>query len=562
MSLPVVTALHDLTIAEGAALIAARKLSSVEWTEALLARIAALDGQFHAFISVSAERARAEAQRAQAELDRNQSRGPLHGVPFALKDLFDTAGLLTSAHSRIAIDRVPQQDATVTARLAEAGAVLLGKLAMHEFAHGGPSPDLPWPIARNPWDTQRFAGSSSSGSGVAIAAGFTPASIGSDTGGSIRIPAGLCGVAGLKPTYGLVSRAGVIPCSWSLDHCGPMAWTVEDCALLLQVIAGHDPRDPASSIGPLPDYRAALRRDLKGMRIGVVRHFWEHDLRAGDEVCAAMEEALAVLRGLGALLLDVQLRSLQEYADVRITLQEPEAFALHQQDLVRRSGDFGRDFLGRTLAGCLLSASDYVQASRTRRQMVDEMHVMFKQCDALVTVGAGPAPRFDSERTFGFIHGMWGKPNVTSAFNVTGVPALSLCNGYTRQGMPLSMQIAAAPFADARVMAIGHAYERASTWRQRRPLIDAGAVPAPISIPADAPEPPLDGKTRDFVDQCAQRAGLRLGDAERALLHAAAPHALAMASRIRRDHRWECEPANIFSPQQAADPGLVERSTD
>jgi len=553
-----VPALHDLTIAAGAALIAARKLSPVEWTEALLARIAALDGQFHAFISVCAERARTDARRAQAELERGASRGPLHGVPCALKDVFDTEGILTSGHSRIAIDRVPQHDATVTTRLAAAGAVLLGKLAMHEFAHGGPSSELPWPVARNPWDPQRFAGSSSSGSGVAIAAGFTPASIGTDTGGSIRIPAGLCGVAGLKPTYGLVSRAGVIPCSWSLDHCGPMAWTVEDCAILLQAIAGHDPRDPASSARPLPDFRAALRSDLKGVRIGVVRHFWERDLRASDAVCGAMEESLAVLRSLGATLEDIQLRSLQEYADVRVMVQEPEVFAVHQQDLVRRPGDFGRDFLGRILAGCLLSASDYVQASRSRRQMVDEMLAVFKRCDALVTLGAGPAPRFDSERTFGFIHGMWGKPNATSVFNVTGMPALSLCNGYTREGMPLSMQIATAPFADAQALAIGHAYERATGWRQRRPTIVAGRAPAPICIPADAPWPPLDSKTKDFVDQCALRAGLRLGDAQRALLHAAAPHALAMANRIRRDHGWECEPANIFSLAPGADPGTVQ----
>ncbi len=549
------TALHHLTIAEGTALLAARKLSAPEWTEALLARITALDAQFHAFITVSTEGARAAAHRAQAELDGGNSRGPLHGVPFALKDLFDTACILTSGHSRIAIDRVPQQDATVTARLAAAGAVLLGKLAMHEFAHGGPSPELPWPVARNPWDPQRFAGSSSSGSGVAIAAGFVPGSIGTDTGGSIRIPAGLCGVAGLKPTYGLVSRAGVIPCSWSLDHCGPMAWTVEDCAILLQAIAGHDRRDPASITRKLPNYRGALRGDLKGMRIGVVRHFWERDLRAGDEVCAAMEASLTVLRKLGAVLEDVQLRSLQEYADVRVMVQEPEVFALHQQDLVRRPGDFGRDFLGRILAGCLLSASDYIQASRTRNQMVDEMQAVLARCNALVTVGAGPAPRFDSERTFGFVHGMWGKPNATSVFNVTGVPALSVCNGYTREGMPLSMQIATRAFADDQALATGHAYERATAWRQRRPDIVAGRAEAPLRIPPDGPQAPLDGKTQDFVDFCAQRAGLNLDDAQRALLHAAAPHALAMARRVRRDHGWAVEPANIFSLAAAADSG-------
>lgn len=550
------TPLHELTIAEGSALIAARKLSPVEWTEALLARIAALDTQLHAFITVSADRARADARRAQAELDRGDSRGPLHGVPYSLKDLFDTAGILTSGHSRTAIDRVPRQDATVSARLAAAGAVLVGKVAMHEFAHGGPSPELPWPVARNPWDPDRFAGSSSSGSGVAVAAGFAPGSIGTDTAGSIRIPAGLCGIAGLKPTYGLVSRAGVIPLSYSLDTCGPMAWTVEDCAILLQAIAGRDPRDPSSSARPLPDYNAALRQDLRGLRIGVVRHFWERDLPATDEVGAAMEAALAVLKSLGAVLEDVQLRSLQEYADVRVMVQEPEAFAAHQRDLAARPGDFGQDFLGRILAACVLSATDHVQASRERRCMTDEMLAVLQRCDALVTVGAGPAPRFDSERTFGFIYGMWGKPNATSAFSVSGVPALAVCSGYTRGGLPLSMQIAARPFADGMALRIGHAYERATTWRGRRPQIMAGREVRTINIPPNPQQPLLDEKTRDFVDQCAQRAGLRLDDAQRALLYAAAPHALAMARRIRRDRGWECEPANIFSLAHAGDPYL------
>ena len=294
------------------------------------------------------------------------------------------------------------------------------------------------------------------------------------------------------------------------------------------------------------------------MRIGVVRHFWERDLRASDEVCAAMEASLVVLQDLGAVLEDVELRSPQEYADVRVMVQEPEVFAVHLRDLGERPGEFGRDFLGRVLAACVLSAADYVQASRERRRMVDELLAVFQRCDALVTVGAGPAPRFDSERTFGFIHGMWGKPNATSAFNVTGAPALSVCNGYTEGGMPLSMQIAAQPFADAQVLCIGHAYERATAWRRRRPTLMAGRAVQPIRIPPDPPQPPLDNKTQDFVDQCAQRAGLRLDDAQRALLYAAAPHALAMAARIRRDHGWACEPANIFSLAHAAEPDLPD----
>ena len=246
--------LHFLTIAQGAALIARRAISPVEWTRALLDRIAALDGQLNAFLQVTGELAIARACDAEREITAGRLRGPLHGVPFALKDLFDTAGILTTAQSRIAIDRVPTVDAEVTSRLHEAGAVLVGKLAMHEFAHGGPSLDIPWPPARNPWNPMHFAGSSSSGSAAAVAAGFVPATMGTDTGGSIRIPAGLCGIAGLKPTYGLVSRRGVIPCAPSLDHCGPMAWTSEDCALLLQATAGHDSADPSSSRAFVADY--------------------------------------------------------------------------------------------------------------------------------------------------------------------------------------------------------------------------------------------------------------------------------------------------------------------
>ena len=241
------TALHDLTLAEAAALIEARKLSPVEYTRALIARTDALDPQLDAYITRTNEAALEAARAAEAEIARGNHRGPLHGIPFAVKDIYDTAGVLTSGHSRICIDRVPSRDATAVAKLRAAGGVLMGKLATHEFAHGGPSFDLPWPPARNPWNTAHFTGGSSSGSGAAIAAGLVPATLGSDTGGSIRGPAGLCGIAGLKPTYGLVSRAGVLPNSYSYDHCGPMARTSQDCALILNAIAGHDPADPASS---------------------------------------------------------------------------------------------------------------------------------------------------------------------------------------------------------------------------------------------------------------------------------------------------------------------------
>jgi aspartyl-tRNA(Asn)/glutamyl-tRNA(Gln) amidotransferase subunit A len=274
------TDLHDLSIADLSHLIAARTLSPVELTDALIHRVEQHDAQTRAFITPTFELARRQARRAEAEIAAGRSRGPLHGIPFGLKDIYDTAGILTSAHSRIFRDRVPAEDATAIRRLYEAGAVLLGKLATHEMAHAGPSFDLPWPPARNPWNLVHFTGGSSTGSGAAVAAGMVPVALGSDTGGSIRGPASHCGVVGLMPTFGLVSRAGVITNSYTFDHCGPLTRTVEDAALVLQALAGYDPRDAGSLRRPIPRYRDALGPDLRGLRIGVLRHHWEEDIPA------------------------------------------------------------------------------------------------------------------------------------------------------------------------------------------------------------------------------------------------------------------------------------------
>ncbi|MBO0737633.1 MAG: amidase, partial [Alphaproteobacteria bacterium] len=289
-----------LTIAEAARLIERKQLSPVELTTALIRRSEALDPQLNAYLLLTAERALDQARAAERDIMAGGYRGPMHGIPFALKDIYSTAGLRTTGHSKICLDTVPSMDATTVGKLYEAGAVLTGKLATHEFAHGGPSFDLPWPPARNPWNRDHFTGGSSSGSGAAVAAGLVPGALGSDTGGSIRGPAALCGVVGLKPTYGLVSRHGVYANSFSFDHAGPMTWTVEDCAIMLQAIAGHDPNDPASATHPVPNYRAALSRDLKGLRIGVLHHLHEDDCPLTTETSAALQEAFGVLRSLGA----------------------------------------------------------------------------------------------------------------------------------------------------------------------------------------------------------------------------------------------------------------------
>src|SRR5918992_1080632 len=268
------TELCYLTIREAGHLLKSRQLSPVELTRAFLNRIEQLDGTLHTYITVLAERAMSEARRAEAEILRGDYRGPLHGIPIALKDLYDTAGVRTTASSRVMADRVPAEDATTTARLVAAGSVLLGKLAMHEFALGGPDPTCGFPLARNPWNPAHIPGGSSSGSGTAVAAGLCMGSLGSCTGGSIRGPASHCGIVGIKPTYGRVSRYGVVPLSWSLDHAGPMARSVEDCAVMLQALSGYDPKDPASANRAVPDFCAGLRRDIRGLRVGVPRANW------------------------------------------------------------------------------------------------------------------------------------------------------------------------------------------------------------------------------------------------------------------------------------------------
>ena len=266
--------LHYLTIGEAAPLIASGELSPVELTRAYLARIDAIDGQLDSFVTLTPDFALSQARQAEAEIRAGKYRGPLHGIPIALKDLYDTAGIRTTAMSRVTPDRVPDEDATTVAKLYEAGAVLLGKLAMHEFALGGPDFTSLFPPARNPWNTAHMPGGSSSGSGAAVAAGLCMGALGSDTGGSIRGPASMCGIAGIKPTFGRVSNFGVVPLSWSQDHCGPMTWTVEDCAIMLQAIAGYDPKDPTTADVPVPDYLAALRDGVRGLTVGAPREYF------------------------------------------------------------------------------------------------------------------------------------------------------------------------------------------------------------------------------------------------------------------------------------------------
>ncbi len=538
------TELHDLSIAQLSTLIAAGNLSPVELTDALIRRVEQYDEQTHAFITRTFDLARQQAREAEAQIAAGTYRGALHGIPFALKDIYDTRGILTSGHSRVFIDRIPAEDATATRKLYEAGAVLLGKLATHEMAHAGPSFDLPWPPARNPWNLGHFTGGSSSGSGAAVAAGLVPLALGSDTGGSIRGPASLCGVVGLMPTFGLVSRAGVITNSYTFDHCGPLARTVEDCAVALEALAGYDPRDAGSLRRPIPPYRQALGQDLRGLKIGVLRHHWEEDIAASEDVRTAMDVALDVLRRLGAELEECRVRPLASYFDVKIIIAESEIFSVHQTNLISRPKDFGADFRLRVLPSVLFTAHDYVQATREHRRMVVEMEPLYARFDAFVTAGMGEAPRLADYRSVSF----WQKPSLLTAWNVTGQPVLQLPNGFGRNGLPLGMQLVGRPFGESTILRVGHAYERATEWHARRPQLVRGAT-----APDVTPQPVLSGpgdhveaETRELCVKAARRAGLRLDDLMLAQLLEGAPYALGMVRRLRRDHDVHHAPANVF----------------
>jgi aspartyl-tRNA(Asn)/glutamyl-tRNA(Gln) amidotransferase subunit A len=455
-----------LTIAEAAKLIAAHKLSPVELTQACLARIRKYDDKLHSFLLLTEERALADARAAEARVMAGAAKGPLDGIPIAHKDIYNTAGIRTTGHSKLLEHNVPSADSVVVQKWDAAGTVMLGKLATHEFAMGGPSFDLPWPPARNPWNTEHFTAGSSSGTGAAVAAGFILGGTGSDTGGSIRGPAALCGIAGVKPTYGLSSRRGVLPLSFTLDHTGPMAWTVEDCALLLQAMAGYDREDPASADRLVPDFTADLSKGAKGLRIGVVRHFYETDHPVSPGVKAGIDAALDVYNQLGAEIRDVTLSPMIEYHAAGTVIITAEAYAVHEPWLKTRFNDYGELFRDRIALGAFISAAEYVQTIRRRRILCLELKAAMADLDILVSASQpGEAPRIDSVPKWGNLE----KPSLTMPFNLTGFPAMSVCTGFGAGGLPVHMQLIAKPFAEPTLFRAGHAYESATQWRATRP---------------------------------------------------------------------------------------------
>ena len=458
------THLHDLTIAEARELIDQRKVSPVELTRTMLERIERLDLQLNSFITVTAERALAEAELAETRLREGATIGPLHGIPIALKDLFDTAGVRTTGGAKIWGDRVPERDATVVARLRASQAVLLGKLNMHEIAFGVTTQNPHYGACRNPWDTNRIPGGSSGGSGAAVAAGLCYGSLGSDTGGSIRIPSSLCGIVGLKPTYGRVSRAGVLPLCWTLDHVGPMVRSVRDAALLLLVIAGPDPADPACAAGPVPNYLETLEMGAGGLRIGLPRrHFYE---QVEPEVLESVEAAVEVLQREGATVKDVDIPNIELAGSAFQVIILSEAAAYHQRTLRERLQDYGADVRMRLEPGELYAATHYVNAQRLRTRVVQGFLDALSDVDVLVaptlpvTAPEIPGPKVET-------------PNPLTRFtypgNMAGLPALSLPCGFDAAGLPIGLQITGRPFDEATVLRAGRAYERATEWHRHRP---------------------------------------------------------------------------------------------
>jgi len=461
--------LTGLTITEAARAFRTRELSPVELTRACLRRIEALDGKLNAFVTVLPERALAEAQQAEDRLAAGRARGPLDGIPFALKDLFETAGIRTTAGAKILADYVPQRDAACVRRLNEAGVVLLGKLNMHEWAYGATTAVSHFGPCHNPWDLDRITGGSSGGSAAALAASLCLGSLGSDTGGSIRMPASLSGVVGLKPTYGRVSKRGVIPLAESLDTAGPMARSVEDAALILQAIAGADPDDPTTSDRPVPDYAAALKGDARGLRVGVPRQ--DAFPNATEDVVRGIEDALRTLAGLGAILVDVSAPWLLEAAVIWPKIAGPEAAYYHRQNLEQRPQDIAEPVRNRLLAGRNVLAVDYLRGLETQRRIKDEVARLFEEIDLLVTPATPTTATLIADELAAtgresHIH------RFTAPFNITGQPAISLPCGFDRQGLPIGLQIIGRTWEEETVLLAAHAYEQATDWHRRQPKLE------------------------------------------------------------------------------------------
>ena len=463
------------TIVEAADALRARRISSLELTRALLDRAKAAQDTVGAFQAFTEQSALQAAERADGELAGGTDRGPLQGIPLAIKDILATSDAPSTASSK-ALDPNwgNRADATSVRKLREAGAVILGKLVLHEYAIGWPDPGTGMRFARNPWNLAHAPGGSSSGTGAALAAGLILGGLGTDTGGSIRGPASLCGISGLKPTYGRVSKEGCVPLSYSLDHIGPMARTARDCALLLQAIAGFDPLDASTVRTPVPQYAAAFDGSVRGLRIGIPRSLLElPELNA--ETRQAVERAIQDLSGAGASVQDVALPHALDARAAQRVIMLGEAYAYHQPNLQQRPELYGKNTRRQIVEGALYSAADYVQAQRLRSIVKAEVAAAMLALDVLImptslTV-ASAFEGYDPES-------MRRMPSFTSIWNLTGQPAASVCCGFSAEGLPIGLQIVGKPFDEATVLRVGDAYQQLTDWHARRPAAAREVQPA------------------------------------------------------------------------------------
>jgi aspartyl-tRNA(Asn)/glutamyl-tRNA(Gln) amidotransferase subunit A len=463
----------ELSIAQQAAAIKARKISPVELAKAYLARIDTYNDKVNAFVTPTPEIALKEAKASEAAIMRGRWQGALHGIPIGHKDLYSTKGVRTTAGSRLLKRHVPKEDATVVARYKAAGTVLLGKLNTHEFAYGPTNAESCFGPSRNPWDLSRFTGGSSGGSGAAVALDLCAGATGSDTGGSIRIPSSACGITGIKPTYGRASRAGIFPLCWSMDHPGPMAHSVEDCAILLQPIVGQDPRDPTTVDRPIVDYRAALRGSIKGLKIGLPKHYFYS--RALPAVEKAVLKAVDVLKSLGASVRVVNIPHIDHAAAAAVTMYLCEASAYHD-DVIGTKGDaFTEQVRLFVELGNYVPAKDYLHAQRFRTLLGREIAEVLETVDVL----ALPTLPITALKLGQETIDIRGKQDAvfgslirnTEPFNLTGLPVVSVPCGFDGDGMPIGLSIAGRPFDEARILKVGHAYQRATDWHRRRPKL-------------------------------------------------------------------------------------------
>jgi len=464
---------QNWTIAGLSLALRQKQISPVEVARAYLRRIESFDGKINAFLTLLPRQALRAARRAEQEIVKGKYRGPLHGIPFAAKDLFLTKGIRTTCGSKVLAAFIPRQDAAVVERLASAGAVLLGKLNMHEFAYGTTSVNPHYGPVRNPWNRERITGGSSGGSAAALAASFAPLTLGTDTGGSIRIPSALCGTVGLKPTYGRVSRYGAYPLCWSLDHIGPMTRNAVDCAITLNGIAGHDPRDPASAAVPVPDYTRSLFKDLIGVRIGIPDSYYFERLE-GD-VRKAVSKAIQDLKKLGARIRPISIPDLEKAAMAAFIGLVAEGAASLEKWRRERPQDLGKDVLSRLNVGAAATAAQYLKAMRVRRQILENFRQAFLKVDAIVTPQLPVTAPKIGQTAVAFGKTEEAVPaaltRFTRIYNLIGIPALSVPCGFSAEGMPVGLQIAGRPFDEETVLGIGCAYEVIAPWSGKRPVL-------------------------------------------------------------------------------------------